>query len=400
MRLIFVSWAFPPMNFPRAIQVERLASHIAIRPLEIFCASIDGDAGSVTADTSGIAIRRIPEPRPSRLYGRLGLARVRAALTVPDARRAWAARAAREIARNPLGRGDVLVTFGQPMSDHIAGLELTARFGNRWIAHFSDPWADNPFAARMPFSRRRNLGWERDVIGAADFVLMTSHETRDLVMRKYPPAWRSKVCVLPHAFAPSLYPPRERANGPVVVRYLGSLYGPRGPFHFLRGLEILAQRAPEWIKTLRVEFIGDVAPQHTAGAARANVPPGVIRFVPAIDYRSSLAMMRSADLLLHLDAPAAESVFLASKLVDYIGARRPILGITPTGTAAQLIAALGGRVADPTMPEQVAAALAGAIDDVCRDRDSDWGNGGVRRGYEITTVAQEFAQIVERVRGT
>lgn len=393
MRLIFLSWAFPPMEYPRAVQVDRLARHCASGSIEIVCTA----AGKPRA-AGDLAVREIPEPGRMRLYRRLNLARVHAALIAPDPQRAWAADAARAIAERPLTHDDVLVTFGQPMSDHLAGLALTRRFGNRWIAHFSDPWADNPFA-RAPLFRRRNLRLERAVIARADRVLLTSQETLDLVMAKYPPAWRAKASILPHAFDASLYPAREAGLGPLVMRYLGSLYGARSPLPLLRALEEMVRRRPDLDARLRVEFIGTTAHRHKTEAAQMRLPEGLVRFVPTVDYRASLALMRAADLLLHIDAPAEESVFLASKLIDYIGARRPIFAVTPPGTAARLVEEIGGWIADPTAPDAIAGRLAEAIAAVAAGRDADWGDETVRRRYDIAAVARTFDAVVAQVRG-
>jgi hypothetical protein len=43
-----------------------------------------------------------------------------------------------------------------------------------------------------------------------------------------------------------------------------------------------------------------------------------------VGYQESLKLMSEADALLVIDAPADQSVFLPSKLIDYIGAGRPI----------------------------------------------------------------------------
>ncbi len=394
MRLIFLSWCYPPMNVPRAVQVARLAGATAIRPLEIFCA-----AAGESAPGDGVTVRRLPDRNHVPFAARGTIGRVAAALAVPDTQRGWARAAAREIAARGVAADDVLVTFGQPMSDHLAGLELKRRFGMRWIAHFSDPWSDNPFAARVPLFRLRNRRLERSVVAAADHLLLTSVETVELVMRKYPAAWRAKASVLPHAFDARLYPPRAAASGPLMLRYLGSLYGERSPIPLLRGIESLTQRAPALAARLTIEFIGDTAPRFKDAAARLALPPGLARFLPAIPYESALAAMRAADILVHIDAPADQSVFLASKLIDYIGARRPILGVTPAGTARTLIAAMGGWIADPAAPEGIAAALERAVALVERDRDADWGDETVRRRFDSATVAAEFERVVERVRG-
>ena len=58
----------------------------------------------------------------------------------------------------------------------------------------------------------------------------------------------------------------------------------------------------------------------------------------------SLKLMATSDLLLVVDGPDDLSVFLPSKLIDYLGAQVPILGIVPPGAAAKLLARLDAPV--------------------------------------------------------
>ena len=392
MRLIFLSWAYPPMRYPRAVQVARLATHLG-RPVEVFCAAVDGDHGT------GAAVTRVPNPPLQQWLDRITTPKLRAALVAPDPQRFWAGAAARTIAATAPDARDLLVTFGQPMSDHLAGLALKRRFGMRWIAHFSDPWADNPLAPPVPMLKARNLALERRVVAAADRLLVTSAETQTLMTQKYPPAIRAKAVVLPHAFDAARFPPRTRASGPLLLRYLGTFYSHRGPRPLIDGLAALAARQPDLAVRLRVEIIGDISPRLQSDDAAQSLPPGLLHFRPAVDYPTSLALMREADLLLHIDAPAASSVFFASKLADYLGARRPILAITPPGTAAQLVRALGGWVADPADPGVVAAALAEALAYLAAHREHDWGDETVRCRYDIATVNGDFSRLVDEAAG-
>jgi hypothetical protein len=43
VRLLFLSWSYAPMAYPRATQVARLASRLKGRPLEIYCLAPSGD---------------------------------------------------------------------------------------------------------------------------------------------------------------------------------------------------------------------------------------------------------------------------------------------------------------------------------------------------------------------
>ncbi|GMA57920.1 hypothetical protein GCM10025858_24230 [Alicyclobacillus sacchari] len=71
-------------------------------------------------------------------------------------------------------------------------------------------------------------------------------------------------------------------------------------------------------------------------------------------------MMRQSDVLLLIDAPSANgrNPFLASKLIDYLGAGRRILGITDKqGTAANLLRQYGHIVVSPRDPDGIEAGI-------------------------------------------
>jgi hypothetical protein len=106
--------------------------------------------------------------------------------------------------------------------------------------------------------------------------------------------------------------------------------------------------------------------------------------------------MASADGLLVIDAPAEESVFLPSKLIDYIGAGRPILGLTPPGTSRNLINQLGGWVARPEDIEGMAAIIKAFLAFLRQkgNQDEAWGSAVIRSQYETRRVAREFETIL------
>ena len=121
---------------------------------------------------------------------------------------------------------------------------------------------------------------------------------------------------------------------------------------------------------------------------------GCVSFLPKVTYLESLALMKSADLLLNIDASADISVFLPSKLVDYVGAARPIFGITPPGTSATLVRELGGWVADPKRPPEIADQLMLALSDIEQWRSQRWGDAAVQATYEVKSVVASFEEMI------
>jgi hypothetical protein len=361
-RTVFLTYVFPPDESPRAVQIGRLVQHSSLADLHVVCA---------TDDATGDHVHRVPWGTVAKLRHLLRWRTIRSRLLVPDAFRPWARDAARAArALHPA----VLVTFGQPMSDHLAGLTLKRRTGVPWIAHLSDPWSDNPFRTDGPVSRALNRRLERRVVRQADRLVFTSAPTVDLVMAKYPAALRAKVRVLPHAFAPAGAPTAARRDGePVVVRHLGAFYGRRSPAPLLTALAELRRRDPTALADVRVELWGPAETPVESVPEYAALPAGLVTVHGKATYADSLELMRTADLLVVIDAPAALSVFLPSKLVDYVGARRPLLALTPPGAAADVVARAGGWVVAPDRPAEAVDALDNALDGARANRRADWG---------------------------
>jgi hypothetical protein len=400
MRMLAISYMLPPVLAPQSIQIGRLIAH-----LDLDVATLSGPlapAGPARADAdegagrAGLRLEVGYEPALSGLAMILARRFVPLYARIPDEFRGWVGRAvAAAAAKLDALRPDIIASFGEPMSDHLVGLELKRRTGLPWLAHFSDPWSDNPFRAGQFIARGINRRLEAEVIEAADRVVFTSQETRTLVMRKYPGPWRGKTAVLPHAFDPSLYPAPAPRGPTITLRHIGSFYGRRTPLPLLRALLAIDRRSLEGV---RVELLGRVPvwlPYHPVWRA---LPPGLVRSEGFIDYRRSLALMSEADLLLVIEAPSALSVFLPSKLIDYLGARVPVMGIVPPGTAATLIQRMGGTTADPRRPPEVAAALEAALAAARRRRAAPpaaWGDDAVRAEFTIERVARAFARLLE-----
>lgn len=409
MDLLAVSYMLPPNLYPQAIQVGRMLYNLPAR-IGVVCGHVHQFASGLDCypDFDEKLSYRLEVPFSPCLPGwahRLAIYGFPLYARSPDEFKSWVPDAEKAVLahfeRNA-ERPQALLTFGEPMSDHLLGLRLKQKLALPWVAHFSDPWSDNPFRRRYPISNFLNRRYEALVISHADRVIFTSQETLDLVMRKYPDAWRTKARVLTHGFEPDLYGERQREDDDrIVLRYLGNFYGNRSPLPLFKALAILNQESPSLLKEVRVELVGHVPARMFMNSAYKSLPAGLVQKVSTVPYRQSLRLMVNADLLLVIDAPGELSVFLPSKLVDYLGAGVPILGIVPPGASAKLISKMGGEVANPSDLTAVVDSLRRSIADCRRawveKRNISWGNSLVRQQYSADLVAQRLHSIISEV---
>lgn len=414
-KLLAVSFSYPPKQEPRAIQVSRLLKHLNASTV-LVC---EGDGAERTesaglGDLEGFLQHTLRVPlttSPGReLLNRLSR---RVYLPVwsrtPDQLGPWKKPVVKTVERflsTQRFRPDVLVTFSFPLIDNVIGLDLKRRLKLPWVAHFSDPWVDNPFRIDDRLTRALNIRMEQLVMEEADRLVFTSAETATLVMDKYPPALSSKVRIVPHAYEPQFFQSvPNHNNGRLVIRYMGDLYQSRTPKPLFQALEILSTRDPKLLQKFRFEIVGDVHQLNLEQMGLSQLPDGLLVFRPRVDYCESLSMMSSASGLMVIDAPVPqnrESVFLPSKLIEYVGADRPIIGLTPPGTAATLITRLGGWVADPGSAERVAAVVRQFLSflwEKRHDLETGWGPSEVREEFEAEAVARKFQEVLMELVG-
>lgn len=357
------------MQGPRATQVRRTVRTLGSMGWEttVVCmAPRRGgphwrDGAEAPPVGQGVSLRRVPSPEEWLLVRALWRI-VPAARHFPDEKWTWIRPATRaalvEAARSTFAG---LVTFGQPWSDHAIGLRVHRETGLPWVAHFSDPWVDSPYARAAGRARRFAERLEREVIEHAGRVVFVTKETADLVMRKYPAEWRGKAAIVPHGYDLSELPAPEnepRSGGALRLVYTGRFYpGIRTPLGLFEGLARLAAKTP--LKgRLAVDLVGAFAHDYRAEAARLHLD-GVVSLHDRVPAADAYRLAAGAGVLLVIDAPSSTpGVFLPSKVVDYLMFRKPMLGLTPRdGPTAGLLRRLDAPVVEPDDPAAIAAAL-------------------------------------------
>lgn len=233
---------------------------------------------------------------------------------------------------------DLIFSFANPQMSNILAATIKRKYGTRCVTHFSDPWYDNEYGTASARQARRILKQEQAVIAASDKVVFVSEQLKDLVMRKYPDQ-QAKAVVIPHCFDPALYPKaRPEKKNQFVISHIGAFYEQRNPEILLRAIKKLIDQNPALAKIIKIKLVGGV--NAYAGYTEAKIRSlldqyglrAITEILPTVSFAESLGLMKEADCLVVIDANFATSPFLPSKVIDYAGGGRPIVGITPAGS--------------------------------------------------------------------
>lgn len=352
--VIFISYSFPPLLSPNSIQIARLASHLPSYSWQPTVLSVDINYSLDKIDNSlldlihnSIEVIRFKSLEPKLITGVLWRI-FKPALMMPDSKIAWYLYAT----RMPIeSKGfDLIFSCALCWSSHLIGLSFKKKTGLPWVAYFSDPWVDNPYHEYTAIDRYVNKRMEKAVIETADAIVFVTEETKQLVMRKYPSNMLDKAFVIPHCYDRKLFSRFERKQqSKFTLTHTGHFYyGKRTPVALFQALSNIIKKYPNIHDSLNVQLVGGLHEDYRNMVTELGIDK-IVSVVDVVPYLKSLEYILNADVLFLIDAPSdGPSVFLPSKLIEYVGSGNPILGITPLqGASATAIRKLKGIVVAP-----------------------------------------------------
>lgn len=406
MKLLFVSFYWPPAGGPGVRRPLKLAGHLAAMGHEVHVLAPD-DPKWLHTDRSqrppdGVVVHRARNlgPRARRPAEELRLARgldrlvlraqlaARAAL-IPDASVLWNATAIPAASRLVRRLGvDVVLTTSPPGSVHLVGLAAKRQTGVAWVADLRDSLVSHAH-------RRREIRGERWL------AARVAREATAITCAS------RAIAAEAERFSPT-GPVRLIGNGcdfdeleelPYVrgerfrITHTGSFFGRRDPRPFLEALATVDGAV--------ARFVGDFRTRDREHAARLGLT-GRVEVIPYLPHAEALALQRDSDALLLLipEADGRGRGVLSGKVFEYLAVGRPILAaVPPDGEAAALVRETGaGLVVPPGDVDAIAEGLRSlverwrdaALEPVVLDREA-------RRRLDRRTRAEELVALLAEV---
>lgn len=402
-RLLVVSYAFPPMQAQMSPTVAKPMAGLAALGWQIDVVCANAFSAYLSKDDSlmpyvkmhfGEVFRLGP---PRALLNRIRI-RLPVVATKPDLMDVLHAEAFRFLMSLDLAQYQAVITWSPFHSINRVLVKLKKyRPKLRWIAQFSDPWAENPLEKNR-LTKIWNRWNELRMVTAADFIVHSSKFSLDLMERSHPGQVRHKSAVIAHPFDEELFPQRPKArSNQITMRYVGVLFGRRSPEPLFLALKVLFDRRPDLQGKLCVELVGEAPGNMLHTKASASLPADTIRHVPSVSYLESLERMYDSDILLLIEADVRENLFVPSKLSDYIGSGTPIVGIAPRGGSWDVLERLDCWRAHPGDIAEISHAIEAAVDHVSNARGDPWCNETFRMTLSRGAIAEQFVNVIERV---
>jgi glycosyltransferase involved in cell wall biosynthesis len=275
------------------------------------------------------------------------------------------------------GRADAIYTTSPPVSSHLIGLILKRLTKKPWVMDLRDPWTVEPYNRALRESRTRlqvERRLERACFRKADAVVLNTPEAEARYGTLYPDL-RHKLCTIPNGFdsdefsraaafdAPT--PWRGPDEGTFVVSHTGTFFRgegqkvPEALFDALKGLLDEGVLSPGNCRVIFAGKINAATRQRIEGLGLAPLidTPGVV------SHLDSLRLMLLSDLLVLFDPDNDGETYVRSKLYEYLGADRPVLGMVPEGASRELLRRSGrGTLVRPEDEEGARRAIARAFE--------------------------------------
>ncbi|MHA1564805.1 MAG: glycosyltransferase [Alphaproteobacteria bacterium] len=358
MKLLLVSFFFPPYNAIGAVRISKLAKFLVDNGHEVRVLTA---AGQDLPDTLPLEIPQAwitatpwwnVNHLPYALLGRSEsayrrgdaamspfLARLRrtyqAAFNLPDGQIGWLPHATRA-GKKLIGdwRPDLIYCSASPFTALLVGRRLSRWSGIPWVAEFRDLWVDNPYIARPPWRRWLEQRLEAATVPTASGLVTVSEPMAALLEEKF----SIPTLTVLNGYDPDDYPstpppPGDREH--LTITYTGMIYpGRRDPTPLFQAL----QRMGDKRRHIRIHFVGRALPEVMLQAERLGVAD-CVEIAEPVPFHDSIRLQCASDILLLLlwNHPAEKGVY-TGKLFEYLGAKRPILAIgLQDGVAAALI---------------------------------------------------------------
>lgn len=265
---------------------------------------------------------------------------------IPDNKKSWAKKAynkAREILQKE--QFDIIYVTIPPYSSFVYAAELKKEFNIPLFVDYRDLWFGNHFAFYpTPYHRMKHKKLEYVALRESNKIVVINRKIKEKLLTTYQFLNYDEVVIIPHGFDPEDFPAGEvskRTSSKMKLTYAGIFYENITPEFFLKAFKKVSVERPDIAANIELEFIGHLRDENK----KLITELGLIEFVRDygyLDHKETVKRLKSSDILWMMIGNISNADTIStSKLFEYFGARKPVLGCVPEGAASTALKEYG-----------------------------------------------------------
>ncbi len=240
---------------------------------------------------------------------------------------------------------DIIYSRSTPFSSAALALKLKKKYRVPWVMHLSDPWVMSPFFSEKGSVLKYHQNMEEECFKHADKITLTSAEQIKVYKERYP-GYQSKFQWFPNVFDDEeVVTGQPYLSSSISFLHTGNFYGPgRSPYPLLKALESISNDKPEFLNNVSFLFAGFHEP--SIDKLLSSYKSVGVKHLGVHNLQEIYVLQKQSAVLMVIDwqLTRSQAMFLLSKTVDYMAARKPILAITtPGSTLYKLIQGVYGQ---------------------------------------------------------
>ena len=274
------------------------------------------------------------------------LSRISKVLFIPDNKNSWAKKAykvAKELLQKE--KFDIIFVSVPPYSGFVTASKLKKEFGIPLFVDYRDLWYGNHFAFYpTPYHRYKHKKLEYKALRAADKVVAINRKIKEKILLNYPFLSFNDVMLIPHGFDPADFESSQEKiehSHKMKLTYAGIFYENITPEYFLKAFKQLSVERPDIAANIELEFIGYLRKENK----KLITDLGINEFVRDhgyLEHVETVKKLKASDVLWMMIGKIHNADTIStSKLYEYFGTRKPILGCLVEGTAKSALQEYG-----------------------------------------------------------
>jgi hypothetical protein len=350
MRILFVTYFFPPYNVIGAVRTGKIAKYLHLSgvdikvitaknpplpvglPLEIpqdrviATSWIDVNTPAIFLSgmkKSSIAISGFPRASGVK---KLLIDSYKNIVHFPDAQIGWlwaAEKAASEIIEQQ--RPDLIYASASPYTSLLVASRLSKKYGIPWFGELRDLWMDNHNIYRPWLRQKMEAILERSVLSSAKGLVSVSEQLVETLSNRY----KMPTKIIKNGYDESDYEDitqdfPEKNRNKIQISYMGSIYeGKQDPSVIFEAIGKLGQEK----KYFFINFYGRYNKNIISLAQKYDIEDQ-IKVHEVVNFKESLRIQKNSDILLLLtwDSPSDYGVY-TGKFFEYLASKRPIIAL-------------------------------------------------------------------------